>query len=44
MMIDNQDCCTCIHSALCEDFPTCPFFEQDDDSQCKNWQIDLSKP
>lgn len=44
VIFDERDCEMCIHGALCEDFPTCPFFEEEEESEeCRNWQLDFSK-
>ena len=43
-IFDERSCEMCIHAALAEDFPTCPFFEEEEESEdCKNWAVDLSK-
>ena len=42
--IENQTCEMCIHSTLAEDFPVCPFFEKEEESEdCRNFAIDLEK-
>lgn len=43
-IFDKHDCEMCIHSILAEDFPECPFFEKEEESEeCRNWQLDFSK-
>lgn len=44
VIFEEQSCNTCVHRALCEDFPECPFFEKEEESEeCKNWMVDLNK-
>lgn len=43
-IFDERSCEMCVHSTLAEDFPECPFFEKEEESEeCKNWMVDLNK-
>ena len=43
VIFEEQSYDTCVHRILCENFPECPFFEEEENEECKNWQLDFEQ-